>query len=420
MDEAVLARRPVPQLAQLMFPTVGPRTQERDQRCARGMNGLAGRRGPARWSSTPRPPWPSAALPRGEDVILVRHRDQRPTTCVACSPRNGILTSRGGQDLAMPRWSPAAWARTCVCGASDAAHPSTRRRRRSSGRRRGRAERGGCHLHRRHHRGPCSTTLMPVRDSAVVRAFEGDQDESGDELVAAVVRIMEHADTSCVTLRVRANADTPLTMRAPGASLRSAKASGCAAPSTCSSRTNASSPCVEALILAEGTAETSREGARGAACPCSARTSPGSWRAMDGLPVTIRLHRPTTCTSSCPTSASCTRSPWRSRRTTTGRRPEAGHALLEAGQAPAPRRTRCWGFVACRLGIADPWAVRHAGSRHPGGDRQPDRTTKSGETPIPESHDPPRSAMRRGSLSWSRHEIIKVAAKTVIEDRVRA
>ena len=48
---------------------------------------------------------------------------------------------------------------------------------------------------------------VPVMDSLVVRYFEGD-DRSTTPLVAAVARLMEHAD-GARRLRVRANADTP-------------------------------------------------------------------------------------------------------------------------------------------------------------------------------------------------------------------
>ena len=48
---------------------------------------------------------------------------------------------------------------------------------------------------------------VPVVDSLVVRHFEGDESQD-DELVKAVARLMDHAD-SRRRLGVRANADTP-------------------------------------------------------------------------------------------------------------------------------------------------------------------------------------------------------------------
>ncbi len=77
---------------------------------------------------------------------------------------------------------------------------------------------------------------VPVVDSSVVRYFEGEQVD--EDLVEAVDGVMRHAD-SVRRLRVRANADTP---EDAGALAGSApRASGCAAPSTCSSATDASS-----------------------------------------------------------------------------------------------------------------------------------------------------------------------------------
>ena len=49
---------------------------------------------------------------------------------------------------------------------------------------------------------------VPVVDSPVVRYFEGDETAANDELVAAVDRIMRHADGRR-RMAVRANADNP-------------------------------------------------------------------------------------------------------------------------------------------------------------------------------------------------------------------
>ena len=119
----------------------------------------------------------------------------------------------------------------------------------------------------------------------MVRYFEGDEAAEGDELVAAVARLIGSTPTD-PPARVRANADTPGTPPARGGS--APRASGCAAPSTCSSAT--ARELVENLILAEST--RSRRRRWPTCCRCSGRTSSAILEAMDGLPVTIRLIDP--------------------------------------------------------------------------------------------------------------------------------
>lgn len=82
---------------------------------------------------------------------------------------------------------------------------------------------------------------VPVVPSPVVEYFEGRMHagaDDADELVAAVHRIMAYADR-VRRLRVRANADNAEDALRAGAS--APRASACAAPSTCSSATAASS-----------------------------------------------------------------------------------------------------------------------------------------------------------------------------------
>ena len=111
LDEA-LDRVTGAQLAQLMFPQfdTGGGADAADA----GHGGLPGRGrggGGLRLGHGGR-----AGSAAGEPVVLVR-RETNPDDLEGMIAANGVLTSRGGKTSATPRWSPAAWARPCVCGA---------------------------------------------------------------------------------------------------------------------------------------------------------------------------------------------------------------------------------------------------------------------------------------------------------------
>jgi pyruvate,orthophosphate dikinase len=142
MDEAV-RRVTGAQLAQLMFPRFD--TAADRQLIAKGMNASPGAAvGKAVFDSTTAVQWAD----RGEDVILVR-RETNPDDLKGMVCASGILTSRGGQDLARRRGGPGHG-------------PHVRVRRRRAGRRHrgeevhrpGRlgGQRGRRDLDRRHHR----------------------------------------------------------------------------------------------------------------------------------------------------------------------------------------------------------------------------------------------------------------------------
>jgi pyruvate,orthophosphate dikinase len=126
---------------------------------------------------------------------------------------------------------------------------------------------------------------VPVVDSLVVRYFEGDDDEPGDELVAAVARVMEHADRAR-RLAVRANADTP----DDAARARRFGAQGIGLCRTEHMFLGERKALVEALILAES--EDEQEKALSELLPMQRDDFVGILEAMDGLPVTIRLIDP--------------------------------------------------------------------------------------------------------------------------------
>jgi pyruvate,orthophosphate dikinase len=118
-----------------------------------------------------------------------------------------------------------------------------------------------------------------------VRYFEGEQAVAdGDELVQAVRRLIAHADATRA-LGVRTNADTP--EDAQRARRFGAEGIGLCRTSTCSSGDRRQ--LVEDLVLAD---DASRGPALQALLPLQREDFEGILRAMDGLPVTIRLLDP--------------------------------------------------------------------------------------------------------------------------------
>ena len=171
---------------------------------------------------------------RGEEVILVR-RETNPDDLRGMVAARGILTSRGGK-TSHAAVVARGMGRTCVCGA-DALDVDVR----------GRAvhDRDGVEIDEGDVISIDGTTgevfagEVPVVDSLVVRHFEGDEAAEGDELVAAVARLMEHADAHPPARRARQRRHPRGRARGPGGS--APRASGCAAPSTCSSASGGSS-----------------------------------------------------------------------------------------------------------------------------------------------------------------------------------
>ena len=108
------------------------------------------------------------------------------------------------------------------------------------------------------------------------------------ELSGPFATIMKWAD-KYRTLKVRTNADTPDDAEA-GPRASAPKASACAAPSTCSS-TRERIQHMREMILAT-TIEERNAALREACCRISAKDFIGIFKAMNGLPVTIRLLDP--------------------------------------------------------------------------------------------------------------------------------
>ena len=206
-----------------------------------------------------------------------------PTTCTAWSPRAGILTSRGGK-TSHAAVVARGMGRTCVCGADELDVD---------------VEAGGSP--------PPTASVISEGDVISIDGTTGEvfagEVPVVDSLGGAPLRGRRGARRRRARRRgrpadgprrrrraARACAPTRTPRRTPRGRAGSARrGSGCAAPSTCSSATGASSS--SDLILAE-TTEEQRARRWPRCCRCSATTSCGILEAMDGLPVTIRLLDP--------------------------------------------------------------------------------------------------------------------------------
>ncbi len=274
LDEAV-QRVNGAQLAQLMFPRFDSASERR--LIATGMNASPGAAvGKAVFDSTAAVAWSE----RGEQVILVR-RETNPDDLKGMVCSTGILTSRGGK-TSHAAVVARGMGRTCVCGA-DALDVDVKRKRFTAPD--GVVVEEGDVISIDGTTGEVFAGEVPVMDSLVVRYFEGDQDATGDELVAAVARIMEHADATR-RLGVRANADTP----EDAARARRFGARGIGLCRTEHMFLGDRKELVEHLIVAENPEE--QEKALAALLPMQRQDFVGIFEEMDGLPVTIRLIDP--------------------------------------------------------------------------------------------------------------------------------
>ena len=274
LDEAV-QRVTGAQLAQLMFPRFDD--AGRRELIAQGMNASPGAAvGKVVFDSTTAVEWAD----RGEDVILVR-RETNPDDLKGMVAAKGILTSRGGK-TSHAAVVARGMGRTCVCGA-DSLDVEVQDRRMTTAD--GRVVSEGDVVSIDGTSGEVFAGEVPVRDSLVVRYFEGDETAAGDELVHAVARLMEHADGKR-RLGVRANADTP----DDAARARRFGAQGIGLCRTEHMFLGERRELVEHLIVAETPEE--QEQALSALLPMQRDDFVGILEAMDGLPVTIRLIDP--------------------------------------------------------------------------------------------------------------------------------
>ena len=274
MDEAV-TRVTGAQLAQLMFPRFDADAER--ELIAKGMNASPGAAvGKVVFDSDTAVEWEQ----RGDDVILVR-RETNPDDLRGMVAARGILTSRGGK-TSHAAVVARGMGRTCVCGADSLRIDAKKKTLTTKD---GTEVAEGDPISIDGTTGEVFAGEVPVVDSLVVRYFEGDDDEPGDELVAAVARIMEHADAAR-RLAVRANADTP----DDAARARRFGAQGIGLCRTEHMFLGERKALVEALILADSADE--QEKALSELLPMQRDDFVGILEAMDGLPVTIRLIDP--------------------------------------------------------------------------------------------------------------------------------
>ncbi|HVS68100.1 MAG TPA: pyruvate, phosphate dikinase [Mycobacteriales bacterium] len=274
MDEA-LQRVNGAQLAQLMFPRFDESADKKQ--IAKGVNASPGAAvGKVVFDSATAGEWAS----RGEDVILVR-RETNPDDLPGMIAAKGILTSRGGK-TSHAAVVARGMGKTCVSGADEleinvAGKTVTLKDGTTIGE--------GDVVSIDGTSGAVFLGEVAVVPSPVVEYFEGNLAADADPLVAAVDRIIKHADTKR-RLAVRTNADTD----EDAARARRFGGEGIGLCRTEHMFLGERRAFVERLILAEG--EDEQKTALDALLPLQREDFVGIFDAMDGLPVTVRLIDP--------------------------------------------------------------------------------------------------------------------------------
>ncbi len=220
----------------------------------------------------------------GEKVILVR-RETNPDDLDGMIAAEGILTSRGGK-TSHAAVVARGMGKTCVCGAEELEVDTKRRRMTVPG---GHVVEEGDVISIDGSSGKVYLGEVPVVPSPVVEYFEGRMHagaDDADELVEAVHRIIGYADR-VRRLRVRANADN-----AEEDALRARRfgAQGIGLCRTEHMFLGDRRELVERLILAD--TDTEREESLKALLPLQKADFVELFKAMDGLPVTVRLLDP--------------------------------------------------------------------------------------------------------------------------------
>jgi pyruvate,orthophosphate dikinase len=274
MDEA-LERVNGAQLGQLMFPRFDDSAPR--QRLATGIAASPGAAvGKVVFDSYTAVKWSRS----GESVILVR-RETNPDDLNGMIAAAGILTSRGGK-TSHAAVVARGMGKTCVCGAEKLDVDIKRRVLRAPD---GLEIREGDLLSVDGSSGEVYLGEVPVVASPVMRYFEDGVVERTDELVAAVDRVMRHAD-GLRRMAVRANVDTA----EDAARARRFGAQGIGLCRTEHMFLGQRRALVEALILAEDADE--RDKVLAELLPLQREDFTAILEAMNGLPVTIRLLDP--------------------------------------------------------------------------------------------------------------------------------
>ena len=274
MNEA-LQRVTGAQLAQLMFPKFDEDAKK--TKITKAVNASPGAAvGKVVFDSVVAAEWAA----RGEDVILVR-RETNPDDLPGMIAAKGILTERGGK-TSHAAVVARGMGKTCVSGAEQI---SVDLKSRTFTGPNGEVVKEGDVISIDGTSGVVYLGEVPVVPSPVVQYFEGNLKADADPLVAAVHRILVHADSKR-RLGVEANADTP-------EDAERARRFGGEGIGLCRTehmflgerRKN-----VERLILANGDDE--QKAALAELLPLQRTDFIGIFDAMDGLPVTVRLIDP--------------------------------------------------------------------------------------------------------------------------------
>jgi pyruvate, orthophosphate dikinase len=274
MNEA-LERVTGAQLAQLMFPKFDEDAKK--TKITKAVNASPGAAvGKVVFDSVVAAEWAA----RGEDVILVR-RETNPDDLPGMIAAKGILTERGGK-TSHAAVVARGMGKTCVSGAEQISVDLKTRQFTGPN---GEVVKEGDVISLDGTSGVVYLGEVPVVPSPVVQYFEGNLKADADPLVAAVHRILVHADSKR-RLGVEANADTP-------EDAERARRFGGEGIGLCRTehmflgerRKN-----VERLILANG--EEEQKAALAELLPLQRTDFIGIFDAMDGLPVTVRLIDP--------------------------------------------------------------------------------------------------------------------------------
>ncbi|MEU7909214.1 pyruvate, phosphate dikinase [Actinoplanes sp. NPDC049118] len=219
----------------------------------------------------------AAAAAATGPVILVR-RETNPDDLPGMIAAQGILTSRGGK-TSHAAVVARGMGKTCVCGAEQLEIGA------DSVTVIGHVVHAGDVISVDGTTGRVYAGAVPVHPSPVVRYFEGELTAYGDPLLAAVERIMIHADHTA-RLGVHANADT-------GTDAARARRFGATGVGLCRTEhmfLGDRRVLVERLILA--TDDSERAAALAELLPLQRADFEELFAAMDGLPVTVRLIDP--------------------------------------------------------------------------------------------------------------------------------
>jgi pyruvate,orthophosphate dikinase len=272
LDEA-LRRVSADQVSRLMFPRFDPTTAR--EAVARGMNASPGAAvGRVALDSATAVAWSR----NGDDVILVR-QETTPDDLHGMLAARGVLTSRGGK-TSHAAVVARGMGRTCVCGADAVEIELAQRCFRIRG---GPVVHEGDVISIDGTSGEIFLGPLPVTDSPVARRLGGEQVD--DPVAEDVVRLLAHAD-GVARLAVRANADTAVDARRA----RGLGASGIGLCRTEHMFLGERRELVERLITATG--EDERRAALDKLLPLQRADFTELLRAMDGLPVTVRLIDP--------------------------------------------------------------------------------------------------------------------------------